>query len=144
MCDEMKRKVKQVYQKRVTLLIKTHFNGKNMFQALNSWAIYVIRYSTAFLDWTKEEIKEFDCWTRKQLIGGRYLHPKTNVMRIYIKSRYGGRGLISMEECCAAKLRSIDFYLANSEEELLKVLARLEKLEKDKTEGKKDWNNRIE
>ena len=49
-----------------------------------------------------------------------------------------------MEECCAAKLRSIDFYLANSEEELLKVLARLEKLEKDKTEGKKDWNNRIE
>ena len=49
-----------------------------------------------------------------------------------------------MEECCAAELRSIDFYLMNSEEELPKVVAMLEKLEKDKIEGKKDHNNRIE
>ena len=49
-----------------------------------------------------------------------------------------------MEEFCAAELRSIDFYLANSEEELLKVVARLAKLEKDKIRGKKDYNNRIE
>ena len=49
-----------------------------------------------------------------------------------------------MEECCAAELRSIDFYLANSVEELLKVVARLEKLGKDKIESKKDYSNRIE
>ena len=65
-------------------------------------------------------------------------------MRIHIKRRYEGRGLISVEEFCAAELRSIDFYLANSEEELLKVVARLAKLEKDKIRGKKDYNNRIE
>ena len=57
---------------------------------------------------------------------------------------YGGRGLISVEECCAMELRSIDFYLVNSEEKLLKVVARLEKSEKDRIEGKKDYNNRIE
>ena len=51
---------------------------------------------------------------------------------------------ISVEECCAAELRSIGFYLANREEELLKVVARLEKLGKDKTESKKDYSNRIE
>ena len=49
-----------------------------------------------------------------------------------------------MEECCAAELRSIDFYLVNSEEELLKLVARLEKLDKGKIDGKKDYNNRIE
>ena len=102
MCDEMKRKVKKVYQKRVKLLMKTHLNGKNLFQALNTWAISVIRYSAAFLDWTKEETKELDHWTRKQLIAGRALHPKSNVMRIYIKHRYARRGLISVKECCAA------------------------------------------
>ena len=37
---------------------------------------------------------------------------------------YEGRGLISVEECCAAELRSID-YLANSEEELLKVATKI-------------------
>ena len=85
MCDEMKRKVKEVNQKRIALIMKTHLNGKNLFL-----------------------------------------------------------GLISVEECCAAELRSIDFYLANSEEEFLKVVARLEKLGKDKIESKKDYNNRIE
>ena len=117
---------------------------KNLFLALNTWAITVIRYSAAFLDWTKEEIKELDRWTRKQLIAGRALHAKSNVMRLYIKRKYVGRGLINVEECCAAELRSIDFYLANSVEELLKVVARLEKLGKDKIESKKYYNNRIE
>ena len=36
MCDEMKRKVKEVYQKRITLLMKTHLNGKNLFLPLNT------------------------------------------------------------------------------------------------------------
>ena len=63
-------------------------------------------------------------------------------MRIYIKRMYGGRVLISVEECCAAELKSIDFYLVNSEKELLKIIARLEKLQKDKI--KKDYRNRIE
>ena len=49
---------------------------------------------------------------------------------------YGGRRLISVEECCARELRSIYFYLANSEEELLKVMAMLEKLGKNKTESR--------
>ena len=90
MCDEMKRKVKEAYQKRVKLLMKTHRDGKNLFEALITWAISVIRYSAAFLDWMKEETKELDLWTRKQLIAGRALHPKSNVMRIYIKCICGG------------------------------------------------------
>ena len=53
MCDEIKRKVKEVYQKRITLVVETHFNGKNLFLALNTWVISVIRYSAVFLDWTK-------------------------------------------------------------------------------------------
>ena len=69
---------------------------------------------------------------------------KSNVMRIYIKHRCGGRGLINVEECCAAELRSIDFSLANSGEGLLKIVTRLEKSEKDKIESKYDYNSRIE
>ena len=53
MCDEIKRKVKEVYQKRITLVKKTYLNGKNLFLALNTWDTSVIRYSAVFLDWTK-------------------------------------------------------------------------------------------
>ena len=74
--------------------MKTHLTRENIFLALNTWTIFVKRYSATFLDWTKEETKELDRWTRQQLIAGRALHPESNVMRIYIKRRYGGRGLI--------------------------------------------------
>ena len=30
-CDEMKRKLKEEYQKKLILLTKTHLNGKNLF-----------------------------------------------------------------------------------------------------------------
>ena len=62
--------------------MKTHLSGKNLFLALNTWPISVIRYSAAFLDWKKEETKKLDLWTRKQLIPEGDLHPKSNVMRI--------------------------------------------------------------
>ena len=88
--------------------MKTHLNGKNLFPALNIWAIFVRNYSAAFLNWTKEQTKELDTLTRKQLIAGRASHPKSNVMRIYTKRRSGGRGLISMEKCRAAELRIIE------------------------------------
>ena len=56
----MKRKVKEEYQKRITLLIKTHLNGKNLVPPIQTWAISVIRYGAIFLDWTKEETKELE------------------------------------------------------------------------------------
>ena len=65
-------------------------------------------------------------------------------MKIYNKSKYGGREMISMEECCAAESRSIDHYLANSDEMLLKAAARLEKLDKDKTKRKNEYSKRKE
>ena len=71
----MKRKLKEVYQKRETLLMKTHLGGKNLFQALNTWD--VIRYRAVFLDWMEEETKELYCLTRKQLNTSRPLHPKS-------------------------------------------------------------------
>ena len=80
------------------MLVKTRLNKKNLLLALNTWAISVIRYSAAFLDWTKEATKELERWTRKQLIAGRALHPKLNEMRIFIcmtRSDQSGRILCS-------------------------------------------------
>ena len=49
-------------------------------------------------------------------------------MRIYIKRKYGRWGLITAEECCVAESRNTDHYLANSDEMLLNVAVRLEKI----------------
>ena len=124
--------------------MKAHLNEENLFLALNTWAISVIKYSAAFLDWSKKETKELDRWIWKQLTVGRALHPKSNVISIYVKRRCRGWGLISVEECSTVELRSIDFYLVNSEQGLLKVVIGLDKLWKDKNESKNDYNSKID
>ena len=78
----------------------------------------------------KEETKELDRWTRKQLIAVRAQHPKLNVMRIYIKYRYGGRCLISVDVVQQNQEVYI-FFLVNSDKGLLKIVTRLEKFRKE-------------
>ena len=123
MCEEMIRNVKEVYQKRITLSIKTHLNVKILFLALNTWAISVTRYSAAWIE--RKRIQ-------KNLIVGS--ENSWMLADLYILSQIWWnfwRGLINVEEWYAIELRTIDFYVENSEEELLKVVARSEKLEKD-------------
>ena len=43
-----------------------------------------------------------------------------------------------------SRIKKYRFLFDNSEEELLKVVARSEKLEKEEIESKKDYNNRIQ
>ena len=52
---------------------------------------------------------------------GRALHPKSNIIRIYIKGKYGRRRLISVGEYYPADLRNTDNQLAISDEIWLKV-----------------------
>ena len=48
------------------------------------------------------------------------LHPKSDVDRLYVKRKEGGRGLISVERCIREEENSLRFYVANSEENLIR------------------------
>ena len=50
----------------------------------------------------------------------------------------------SAEECWASELRSLDHYIANSHEKILKTVAKEEELDGDKIEGKEEYKKRIE
>ena len=52
------------------------------------------------------------------------LHPKSDVDRLYVKRKKGGRGFTSVERCIREEENSLGFYVANSEENLIRgVLA---------------------
>ena len=144
LCKEMKNKVKDVYLKRLRLLLKSRLNGRNLFSAINSWAVAVIRYSAAFVGWTQDEMKQLDRDTRKLLVKFGALHPKANVLRVYIRRKNGGRGLIGVEDCVGGELRNVHHYLANSHEVLLAAVAKEEGLEKESIEKKERYKERIE
>ena len=123
MNNEMKEKVKESYFKRLKLLLRSALNSKNLFLAINSWAVAVVRYGASVLDWTKEEIDRMDRQTRKFLTIYGAFHPKSNVNRLYLKRKLGGRGLISIRDCVDGEVRNLHQYLSTSEEELLKFVS---------------------
>ena len=51
MVNEMKDRVKTEYYRRVRKVLETKLNSGNVFKAINTWAVSVVRYSAAFLGW---------------------------------------------------------------------------------------------
>ena len=49
------------------------------------------------------------------------LHPKSDVDRLYIPRKEGGRGLISTEECVELAIRGLEVYVRGSEERLIQA-----------------------
>ena len=95
----MKEIVRQEYLRRVKAVAKSKLYCRNLFTAINAWAVSVIRYPAGVLDWTEMELKEMDIKTRKILTLNGVFHKKGNVDRLYLKRDEGGRGLISVEDC---------------------------------------------
>ena len=49
------------------------------------------------------------------------LHPKSDVDRLYIPRKEGGRGLISVEDCVELAIRRLEVYVHGSEERLIQA-----------------------
>ena len=100
-------------------MLKSKLNGKNKINAINTWAVSVLRYGAGTIRLTKEELKSLDRMTRKVLTMNGTFHPKSDVDRLCVSRVNGGRGLISCERCVRSKENSLGWYLKNSLEVLL-------------------------
>ena len=80
------------------------------------------------------------------------LHPKSDVDRLYIPRKEGGRGLISTEDCVELAITGLEVYVHGSEERLIQA-ARGDKiddletaivLKRSKKEKRlKDWEEKV-
>ena len=70
----------------------------NLIEGINTWAIPLLRYSAAFLDWTKAELEQLDRKTRKQMTMQSALHPKNIINRLYLPRKDGGTGMSGVED----------------------------------------------
>ena len=95
---EMKIKVLNEYKSRVRKIVKTKLNRRNIVKGINTWAIPVLRYLAPFLCWTKTELQSIDGKTRKLLTMHNGLHPRSDVDRLYMPRKVGGRGQANAED----------------------------------------------
>ena len=99
--------------------MKSKLNGGNLVRGVNTWAVSLLKYSAAFVSWSKNELQAIDRKTRKLFTTYGALHPKSDVDRLYILRKEGGRGLISIEDCVELAIRGLEVYVRRSEERLI-------------------------
>ena len=95
----MKLNVSKEYIRKLKKVLKTKLNGGDLVSGVNTYAVSLLRYLAAFVSWRKNELQAIDRKTRKLFTIYGALHPKSNVDRLYIPRKEGGRGLISAEDC---------------------------------------------
>ena len=78
-------------------ILETKLNGGNIITGIKTWAISLLRYSSAFLDWTGAELQQMDRRTRKLITMHQALNSKSVVARIYLSRKEGGRVLESVQ-----------------------------------------------
>ena len=80
------------------------------------------------------------------------LHPKSDVGKLYIPRKEGGRGLISIENCVELAIRGLEVYVHGSEERLIQAaiadkmdgLEAVSVLKRSKEEKRlKDWKQKV-
>ena len=88
-------------------------------KTINSWAVAIMRYGAGVLEQRFDEIKKLDWKTRKLLTMHKGLPAKSDVDRLYISRKEGGRGLVSCESTIESEENNPGCYLKNSNKNLL-------------------------
>ena len=113
--EKMNLNVSKEYIRSSRKVLKSKLNGGNLVREVNTWAIFLLRYSAAFVSWRRGELQAIDRKTRKLFTIYGALHPKSDVDRLYIPKKKGGRGLISIEDCVELAIRGLEVYVHGSE-----------------------------
>ena len=66
-----------------------------------------------------EELRELDQMTRKQMNIYKSLHPRSDIDRLYVPRKKGGRGLRWLEDLVLTEKTSLAEYLNNRQEPTL-------------------------
>ena len=121
----MKIKVTAAYKRRLRLILKFKLNGKIKIQATNTWVVALLRYGAGIINWKVDDLKEMDRTAKKTLSMYEALHPKSDIDRLYLKRKPGGRGLISIEICVSSEENNLGLYVHGLNELLLKGVKKL-------------------
>ena len=71
------------------------------------------------------------------------LHPKTDVDRLYVSRKEGGRGLTSCESTIRSEENNLGWYLENLNENLLQAVKHLKILKFKESVSKKDFKKSL-
>ena len=112
---EMKEIIQKDYLRRTRKLPEKKLSSINLIKRINTWVVPLVRYSGAFLKWTRDEHKQMDQRTRKLITMHKALHSRDDVDRLYVSRKEGRRGLAKIEDCVEASIQLLKDYIQKHE-----------------------------
>ena len=67
MVNEMKEKAKKECYRSVRQVLEIKLNSRNVFKAIKTCVVSIVKYSAAFLGWSRLQLKKIDRRRRKLL-----------------------------------------------------------------------------
>ena len=117
---ETKMEFFREFERRLRWTVRFKLNGNNKKKVINNWAVAIMRYGVGVLEWRFDKPKELDRKTWKLLTLHKGLHSKSDVGKLYVSRKEGGRGLVFCENTIRSEENNIGWYLKNLNESLLK------------------------
>jgi len=118
----MKNLVQSEYLRRVRKILSSSLCGRFKVQAINEFAVPVLRYSSTIIEWTKCELQILDRKTRKLFTMNGGLHPRSDVDRLYVSRSIGGRGLLGVEDTVFLERVALFNYLKSHKDSLMQLV----------------------
>ena len=140
----MNMKVTIEYKRRLRLILKSKLNGKNKIQAVNTWAVALLRYGAGILNQKANELKKMDRTTRKNSTMYGALYSKGDIDRLYLKRKHGSRRLISIEISVRLEENNLFFSARGSNEMLLKGIKTVSIVKTENLMEKEDFKKNVQ
>ena len=109
-----KARVTAEYKKRVRKIWSSELSAYNKHIAHNVFALPVLTPTFGIICWTIQEIENLDIMTRKILNMTGNFHRNSDIDRLYLPRKMGGRGLKSIKLAYECRIISIRQHLLNS------------------------------
>lgn len=121
---DIKQQLLHKYKTRLTAILNSKLNSRNIFKAINTYAIPILTYSFGIIHWSKTETEELNRLNRTTLTKHRIQHPKSCIERTTLSRSEGGRGLIDITQMHNKQIENLRQYFYSKEDsELHKAIA---------------------
>ena len=100
-------------------ILQTQLNSGNKVKAINIFAIPIMHYSAALLEWLSTELNQLDVKFGKLLSMNGAHHLKVDVNRLYLPRHLGGRRFVSLLDVVKCEKQSLSYYLHGATQSVL-------------------------
>nr|CAI5864221.1 unnamed protein product [Callosobruchus analis] len=124
---QVKTQLTQEFRDRLTKLLKTQLNSKNLTKAINTFAIPVLTYSFGIIKWSHTDIENINILIRTELTKHRMSHPNACKERLTIDRKQGGRGIIDIQSLHSRQIKSLRQFFQSKQTNLHRAIVKADK-----------------